>query len=126
MNVLLWVLQILLALHTLVGAMWKTFSPEQTVPSLSAIPHALWLALAGLEVLCAVGLTLPALDPRRAALAPVAATFIAAEMLLFTAVAYASGGLVPGEAAYWLVVAAVAAFIAYGRLVVRPVSAAEA
>jgi hypothetical protein len=40
MNILLWILQILLALHTAMGAVWKfSHSAEQTMPSLKAIPH---------------------------------------------------------------------------------------
>jgi hypothetical protein len=31
MNILLWILQILLALHTIVGAVWKFLNSEQTV-----------------------------------------------------------------------------------------------
>ncbi len=92
------------------------------MPSLSALPHGVWLTLAVLEVLFSVGLVLPALDRRRAVLAPVAAACIAAEMLLFVAVASMSGAVAYGEVAYWLVVAAVSAFIVYGRLVLRPVS----
>ena len=38
MNILLWILQILLALHTAVGAIWKFSNPAQNLPSLSAIP----------------------------------------------------------------------------------------
>lgn len=42
MNILLWVLQILLALHTVIGAVWKFSNSEQTVRSLNAIPHGVW------------------------------------------------------------------------------------
>ena len=51
MNILLWVLQILLALHTAIGAVWKFFNSEQTVPSLKAIPHGVWLSLSVIEIL---------------------------------------------------------------------------
>ena len=61
MNVLLWILQILLALHTIMGALWKfSHSAEQTMPSLKAIPHGVWLAMSLIELLCAVALILPA------------------------------------------------------------------
>ena len=43
-NVVLWILQVLLALHTAMGAVWKFSNSEQTVPSLQAIPHGAWLA----------------------------------------------------------------------------------
>lgn len=120
MNVLLWFFQILLALHTLAGAVWKYSNTEQRVPSLSAIPHGVWLALGVGELLCGLGLILPAFTRRLGILAPTAAVCIAGEMLLFCGVNIFSGEVVYGEVAYWLVVAALSAFVAYGRLVLIP------
>src|SRR5512138_157554 len=122
MNVLLWVLQVLLALHTFAGAMWKLFNSEQTVPSLNAIPHGLWLGLIGLEVVCGVGLILPAFSKRLAVAAPIAAVCIAAEMLVFSGFHLSSGSADQGELVYWLVVAAICAFIAYGRIALKPLA----
>lgn len=46
MNIFLWTLQILMALHTLMGAVWKfSNSVENTMPSLKAIPNGVWLAV---------------------------------------------------------------------------------
>src|SRR5262245_14961587 len=115
MNILLWVLQILLALHTVTGAVWKFFNSEQTVPSLSAIPHGVWLAMSVFELLLAVCLVLPAFSKSLAILAPIAAACVAAEMLLFSGVHLYSGDPNYGPMVYWLVVAAICAFIAYGR-----------
>lgn len=120
MNILLWVLQILLALHTTVGAAWKFSNSEQTVPSLSAIPHGAWLAMSGIELLCSLGLVLPAFKKSLAILAPVAAACIAAEMLLFSGVHLYSGSQEHGELVYWLVVAAFCALIVFGRLARKP------
>jgi hypothetical protein len=120
MNMLLWVLQVLLALHTVMGALWKAANPEQTVPSLKAIPHALWLVLIVIELICSVCLIIPIFNKRMAKLAPVAALVIAAEMLLFCAVHFGSGDRTWGEPFYWLVVAAVSAFIAWGRFARNP------
>lgn len=120
MNMLLWVLQGLLAAHTAIGAVWKLSNTEQTVPSLSAIPHAVWLVLIPVELLCAAGLLLPAIGRRFGRLVPIAAIGIGAEMLLFCAVHAASGGTAHGELVYWLVVAAFCAFVAYGRRVLKP------
>jgi hypothetical protein len=115
MNVLLWIVQVSLALHTGMGAMWKFARSPDTVPSLQAIPPGLWRALSVVELLCAVALVLPAFSKRLAALAPVAAAFVTAEMLLFSGVHLHSGSARHGEMVYWLVVAAVSAFVAYGR-----------
>lgn len=120
MNILLWALQILLALHTAVGAVWKFSHSEQTVPPLKAIPHELWLVMAVIELLCSLGLVLPALAGPAAVLVPIAAACIAAEMLLFCALQIRSGDADYGHMAYWLVVAGVCGFIAYGRLALRP------
>jgi hypothetical protein len=120
MNNFLWVLQILLALHTFAGAVWKFFNSEQSVPSLKAIPHEAWLAMSVLELLCSVSLIVPAFNKRLAILAPIAATCIAAEMLLFSGLHLSSGDANYGPMIYWLVVAAICAFIAYGRFVLKP------
>jgi len=117
----LWILQILLALHTAVGAVWKFSNSERTVPSLGAIPHGAWLALGGFELLLSAGLILPAVHRPLAVLAPVAAICIAAEMLLFSGVHLASGDAARGPLLYWLVVAAICAFLAYGRFVLSPI-----
>lgn len=125
MNVVLWVLQVLLALHTAVGAVWKWSNSEHTMPSLGAIPHWLWLGMSGIELLCAVALIVPAFNKRLAILAPVAAAFVAGEMLFFSAVHLASGSTSMGPVIYWIVVAAVCAVIVYGRLALKPVRRGE-
>jgi uncharacterized membrane protein len=121
MNILLWVLQIFLALHTVMGAVWKfSHSAEQTMPSLKAIPSSVWLTMGVFELLWGLGLVLPALIASLAILAPLAALCIAAEMLLFCGLHISSGGVNYGPMIYWLVVAAICAFIAYGRLILKP------
>jgi hypothetical protein len=120
MNILLWFLQILLALHTVMGAVWKFSNSEQTVPSLNAIPHGVWLGMSVFELLCSLALILPAFNKRLAILAPIAAACIAAEMLLFSALHISSGDANYSPMLYWLVVAAICAFIAYGRFVLKP------
>ena len=125
MNVVLWVLQALLALHTAVGAVWKWSNSERTMPSLAAIPHGVWLGLSVVELLCVVALIVPAFSKRLAVLAPIAAAFVAAEMLFFSGVHLASGSTSIGPVIYWLVVAAICAFIIYGRLVLKPIHRGE-
>jgi hypothetical protein len=115
MNIVLWVIQVMLALHTVMGAVWKFSNAESAVPSLGAMPHALWMTLAALEILFAIALVLPAFLKRWAILAPVAACGIALEMLFFTVMHFLSGATAHGEVIYWLVVAAICAFVAYGR-----------
>jgi hypothetical protein len=120
MNILLWILQVLLALHTVMGAVWKFSNPEQTVPSLKAIPHSVWLGISVFELFCSVALILPAFSSRLGVLAPIAALCIAAIMLFYCGLHLRSGESNHGEMIYWLVVAAVCGFIAYGRFVLKP------
>jgi hypothetical protein len=122
MNVLLWVLQVVLALHTAMGAMWKLSNFPR---SLRAIPSGVWHAMSVAELVCVVALLLPAIPAfrrRLGGLVPLAAGFVVAEMLLFTALNLSSGGRGLGEITYWLVVAALCAFTAYGRFALKPLS----
>lgn len=120
MNILLWILQIALALHTAMGAVWKFSNSEQTVPSLNAIPHGAWLAMGAVELILSLCLVLPAFYKPWAFLVPVAAALIAVEMLLFCVLHFSSGEAGYSSVIYWLVVAAISAFIVYGRLVLKP------
>jgi uncharacterized membrane protein YphA (DoxX/SURF4 family) len=121
MNIFLWTLQILLALHTIIGAVWKfSHSAEQTMPSLKVIPSNVWLVLAVVELLCALCLILPTVYKPASMFAPAAAIGIAVIMLAFCAIELCSGNAKMGSIGYWFVVAVVCAFIAYGRFVLRP------
>jgi hypothetical protein len=121
MNIVLWILQVLFALHTLAGAIWKfSNTAEQTMPSLKAIPDGLWRAMGGLEILLSLCLVLPLGYRPLAFLAPVAAVCIVGEMLLFIGLHIYSGDSKFGPVVYWLVVAGICAFIAYGRFVLIP------
>jgi hypothetical protein len=120
MNILLWVLQVLLALHTAMGAVWKFSNSEQTVPALKLIPHGVWLGMSVFELLCSVGLVLAAFSKSLGIAVPIAAACIAAEMLIFCGLQLYSGEADSSPMIYWLVVAAVCAFIVYGRLVLKP------
>ena len=116
MNIVLWVLQVLLALHTAMGAMWKFKSSDRVVPSLGAIPRKAWLVLCIFELLCSLGLVLPAVAASLAIVAPIAAAAIGAEMLLFCGVHLRAGATKHGPMVYWLVVAVLCAVVVYGRL----------
>ena len=120
MNIVLWILQAVLALHTVAGAAWKFANSEQTVPELKMIPHGVWLALSVPEALFAAGLLLPALGKRFGLLAPAAAACLAVEMLAFCAINLSSSTPNNGHAVYWLAVTGVCAFIVYGRVALRP------
>lgn len=120
MNIFLWALQVLLAFHTAMGAVWKLSNSEQTVASLKAIPHGAWMALTVVELLCSLCLILPIINKSLGFLAPNAAIVIALEMLLFCGLHIYSGDGSYNQVIYWLVVTAVCVFIAYGRFVLKP------
>lgn len=116
MNIFLWILQALLALHTLMGAVWKfSKNAEQTMPSLKAIPDGVWMGMGIVEILCAIALVIPLFNKKLAYLAPIAAIIIALSMLFMTGVHFASGDTNYSSVIYWLVVAALCGIIAYGR-----------
>ncbi len=121
MNAFLWVLQVLLALHTVMGAGWKlTNSPAESEPSIAVLPHALWLTFSALEFLSAIALMIPVMNKRLGRLAPIAATYLCAEMLVYISIGL-QHGVAASHLTYWCVLATVCAFVAFGRLVLRPI-----
>jgi hypothetical protein len=122
MNVLLWVLQVLAALVYGASGVMKVFLLDQVsegVPSFGALPREAWIALGILELLCAVGLIVPAAFHWKPALTVVAASLLAIESLVFIWVHVQYREVPP------IVLSAVLgllmAFIAYGRRVLRPI-----
>lgn len=123
MNIFLWVLQILLAIHTAIGAIWKFNNPAAlAIPSLEAIPPFVWNGLSVVEIFISLGLVVPLFYRPLGFLAPIGAGLIAAEMVLFSGVHLSSGEPNNSPVVYWTVVAVVCIFIAYGRLALRPFS----
>jgi hypothetical protein len=123
LNILLWVLQVLAALLYGASGVMKVFLFDQVsegVPSFGALPREAWMALGILELVCVVGLIVPAVLRWRPALTVVAATALAIESLVFIAVHVEYGEI----AAILMsgVLGVLMAFIAYGRMVLRPLS----
>src|SRR5262245_21666640 len=89
MNVLLWVLQILAALLYGASGVMKVFlfdKVSKDVPSFGALPRQAWTALGILELVCTVGLIVPAALRWQPALTAVAAAVLAIESLVFIGV----------------------------------------
>lgn len=121
MNVTLWILQVFLALHTIIGAIWKFSNPaKKAIPSLKAIPHSVWISMCIIELVLSLCLILPAFNKSLGILTPIAGACIAAEMLIFCTVHLVSRETNHSPIIYWSVVAAICAFIAYGRFVLSP------
>ena len=122
MNILLWVLQALGALVFGASGVMKVFMFDKVsgdVPSFGALPRKAWTALGIIELVCVVGLIVPAALPWQPNLTVVAATVLAIETLLFiwVHVKYREIGPIIFSAVLGLVMA----FIAYGRMVLKPI-----
>lgn len=117
MNILLWIVQVVLALLCLAGGAFKATNPGDVAQQISALPRAAWRALGVFEVLAALLLVGPAAIGWLPALTPLAAAALALETLLL-ALVYARYSL-RLTAANPLVFAVpmflMAAFVAYGR-----------
>src|SRR5436190_6755607 len=98
MNILLWILQILAALLYGASGVMKIFmfdkiSADQ--PSFGALPREAWMALGILELVCMVGLIVPAAFHWHPKLTVVAAMILAIESLVFIAVHVKYGEIPP-------------------------------
>src|SRR5687768_15713381 len=120
MNILFWILQSLLALHTAAGAVWKLSNSQEIMPSLTVIPNWAWRGLSAVELVLSVCLIVPAFYKPAAFLVPLAAVLVAVEMLAFSGLHLSWGEKNHSPMIYWLVVAAYSLFVAYGRFVLKP------
>jgi hypothetical protein len=126
MNVLLWVLQVPLALLALAGGAYKVFMFDELakVPAAAALSRSGWGALGVFEMFCAVLLVVSAAVKWMPVLTPLAAAALALESLGL-AVLYArySLELTATNPLVWVVVIGLtAAFVAYGRYALAPLA----
>ena len=122
MNTLLWVLQVLAALLYGSSGVMKVFMFEtisHDVPSFGALPREAWMALGILELVCTIGLIVPAALHWRPRLTILAATLLAIESLVFVWVHVQYHEITPMILSG--VLGLLMAFIAYGRLVLKPI-----
>jgi hypothetical protein len=124
MNVLLWVLQVALALLYLAGGAYKTFQVDQLASQMRALSRGGWRALGVLEMVCAVLLVVPAAALWMPVLTPLAAATLALETLALAGLyARYSLRLAATNPLVWSVVMGLlVAFVAYGRYALRPLA----
>jgi uncharacterized membrane protein YphA (DoxX/SURF4 family) len=122
MNILLWILQVLAALMYGASGVMKVFMFDKVtadVRSFDALPRRVWQALGMVELVCTVGLIVPAALHLQPVLTPVAAIVLAVESLVFIGVharyREVSTMVMCG------VLCAIMALIAWGRLVLMPI-----
>jgi hypothetical protein len=123
-NIILWIVQILLALLALVGGWYKVFAFQvvATIPSTSALPRGGWTAIGVFEVVCAVLLIVPVAIKWLPATTPVVAAAVLALESLALAVMYARYSLslaATNPLVYVVPMAVMATFVAWGRYALR-------
>ncbi len=122
MNILLWVLQVLAALLYGASGVMKVFMFDKVsegVPSFGALPREAWKGLGILELVCAIGLIVPAALRWQPVLTVVAAAILAMESLVFVWVhaKYREITTIVLSGVLGLLMA----FIVYGRMVLKPI-----
>jgi uncharacterized membrane protein YphA (DoxX/SURF4 family) len=121
MNILLWVLQVLAALLYGASGVMKVFlfdKISEGVPSFGALPRGAWKALGLLELVCAVGLIVPAALRWHPAFTVAAAAVLTVESFVFVWVHVRYREITPILLSG--VLGILMAFIAYGRMVLKP------
>ena len=122
MHIVLWVLQVLAALLYAASGVMKVFlfdKVSKDVPSFGALPRGAWTVLGILELICAVGLIVPAALRWQPVLTVVAASILAVESLVFIAVHFRYREITPIVMS--AVLGLVMTFVAYGRFALKPI-----
>jgi uncharacterized membrane protein YphA (DoxX/SURF4 family) len=119
MNILLWVLQALLAAAFLAHGIFFLFPPGSMLELLKPIPTALRLFLGVAEVLAAIGLMLPGMTRIQPWLVSLAAAGVMVIMIGATVFHITRGEA--SSAMTTAVLLAMASFVAYMRWKVRPI-----
>jgi uncharacterized membrane protein YphA (DoxX/SURF4 family) len=120
MNILLWVLQVLLALAFLAHGWLLLAPPANLIEQMNEIMSTEFRIFLGTaEVLAAVGLTLPGLTRIAVLLVPAAAAGITIVMVAATVLHLQRGEI--SSAVTTMVLLVLAAFVAYMRWKVRPI-----
>jgi uncharacterized membrane protein YphA (DoxX/SURF4 family) len=124
MNVVLWILQALLAFLYLSGGAYKLFKFEELANQLSALPHGAWRVLGALEIVGGILLIIPAATKWMPLLTPIAAAVLALETLALCGLyARYSLTLAASNPLVWsAVMGLLVAFVAYGRFALSPLA----
>ena len=121
MNIVLWVLQVLLALLCISGGMFQVFKLDELkkgVAAMRALPRGLWMFLGAFGSLAGLFLILPGATNVLPSLTPIAAAAVALQSALITSLYLRYRDRAPMP--YSLAMVMIAAFICYGRLELSP------
>ncbi|HEY4320082.1 MAG TPA: DoxX family protein [Gemmatimonadales bacterium] len=124
MNVVLWVLQVLLAFLAGAGGAFKAFAfkADPSIPSMQAFSRGMWAALGVFEMLCAVLLIVPGATHWMLNLTVLAAAALALESLALAAVyaRYSRAVTASNPLVYVVPMAVIALLVAWGRWALSP------
>ena len=121
MNILLWLLQAALAWLCIGGGAFQIFKLDElkkNVTAMRELPRALWTALGLFGCIAGVGLIVPGAFNIHPIVTAYAAVGVAAHSALITAFYVRFGDRAPLP--YSAAMAIIAAFVAYGRFVLKP------
>jgi len=122
MNILLWVLQVLLAVVFIAHGLLLLMPPAEIAAQMAmSLPRAFWVFLGVAEIAAAIGLTLPGLTRVMPWLVSWAAAGIMIVMISATGYHIVRGEI--SSAAVTFVLLLMATFVAYMRLRVMPIAA---
>ncbi len=122
MNMTLWILQVVLGAFFLMTGSGKAFmswESLQRIPWIDGASHGLLMFIGWSEILGGIGLILPAATKVKPMLTPLAAAGLTVVMILATGFHARRGEY--ALMSLTVVLGAVAAFIAYGRVVLKPI-----
>jgi hypothetical protein len=124
MNILLWVLQAVLALLCVAGGYFKAFQFAAVAAQFPALPHAGWRALGVLEMACGILLIVPAAMKWMPVLTPLAAAVLVVETLALSVLyaRYSTALTAENPLVFSVVMLILAGFVAYGRYALVPVT----
>jgi hypothetical protein len=124
MNVVLWILQSVLALLYFAGGTYKLFSGAELASQVSAIPPVGWILLGAFEIACAVLLVVPASVKWTSAPTAVAAAALAVETLALAALyaTYSLSVTAENPMVWALAMGLLVATVAYGRYAVKRIA----
>ena len=125
MNVVLWILQVLLAAAFFAHG-WLVLAPPPDIAQqmVASLPRWFWVFLGVAEILAAIGLTLPGLTRIQPWLVTWAAVGIMIVMVSATVFHIARGEI--SSAIITLVLLAMATFVAYARARILPIRTRQA
>jgi hypothetical protein len=124
MHILLWVVQVALALQAFAGGAYKIVQFEEIakMPAVASLPRAAWTFLGVFEMACGILLVVPAATGFMPELTVLGAAALAVESLGLAALygRYSLAWTATNPLVYVVVGALVATFVAYGRYAIVP------